>query len=386
MMASVWRLAVAGLAGTLLGVGLGRFAYTPLLPALIGDGWVDAAGGALLGAANLTGYLLGAVTAARAGRRLGPVPVLRAAMLLVALSLLACAWNGGLLWLGVWRFVAGVAGAMLMILAAPVLMAQVPPDKKPLVAGIVFSGIGMGVMVTGTALPWLATYGLAAAWAGIGLFSLLLTGLAWGQWPPGARSTSAGTGAAGRSWPLWLFTLAYATDGMGFLPHTLFLSDFVARGLGQGVAMGGAYWFLFGIGAFCGPLIVSRLARAMGFAPALVLALGVKALAVALPLLSSAPLPLGLSAILVGVLTPGAVALASGVAGQLAGAAGHTAAWGRMTALYALFQAAGGYALTALFTGTGSHLPLFAAGAALLAFGAVAGLAGLSLMKKEALS
>jgi MFS family permease len=385
-MTGVWRLAFAGLAGTLLGIGLGRFAYTPLLPALIGEGWVDAGGGALLGAANLTGYLLGAVTAARAGRLAGPVTVLRAAMLLVALSLLACAWNGGLLWLSVWRFVAGVAGAMLMILAAPALMAQVPVEKKPLVAGIVFSGIGIGVMVTGTLLPWLALSGVAVAWAGIGLVALLLTGLAWTQWPSVARPMAAGTAVAGRSWPLWLFTLAYATDGMGFLPHTLFLSDYVARGLGQGVAMGGAYWFLFGVGAFCGPLLVSRLARAIGFAPALVLALGVKALAVALPLLSSSPVPLGLSALLVGVLTPGAVALASGVAGQLAGAAGHTAAWGRMTALYALFQAAGGYALTALFTQTGSHLPLFTAGAALLAFGAVAGLAGLSLMKKESRS
>lgn len=386
-MTSVWRLAGAGLAGTLLGVGLGRFAYTPLLPALIGEGWVDAAGGALLGAANLTGYLLGAVVAARAGRLLGPVPVLRSAMLLVALSLLACAWNGGLFWLGAWRFLAGVAGALLIILAAPTLMAHVPAQKKPLVAGIVFSGIGAGVMVSGTVLPWLAGVGAAVAWAGIGLLSLLLTGLAWAQWPPVGPSVPASPPAGlNRSLPLWLFTLAYATDGAGFLAHTLFLSDFVARGLGQGLAMGGAYWFIFGLGALLGPVLVAWLARAIGFAPALALGLGVKALAVALPLLSTAPLLLGLSAVIVGLLTPGNVALASGVAGQLAGAAGHAEAWGRMTVLYALFQAGGGYALTALFTHMGSHFPLFAACAAILALGAVAALAGLSSQKKETAS
>ncbi len=384
-MGGVWRLAMAGLTGTLLGVGLGRFAYTPLLPVLIGEGWVDAGGGALLGAANLTGYLLGAVTAARTGRLLGPVPVLRGAMLLVTLSLLACAWNGGLAWLGAWRFLAGVAGAMLMILAAPVLMAQVPVDKKPLVAGIVFSGIGAGVMVSGTLLPWLAGFGAASAWAGIGVLALLLTGLVWTQWPPAPRPPTAVVAGMRRSWPLWLFTLAYATDGMGFVPHTLFLADYVARGLGLGIAMGGAYWFVFGVGAVTGPLLAARMAGKLGFAPALTLALGVKAAAVGLPLLSSAPLPLGLSAFLVGALTPGCVALASGVAGQLAGPAGHTAAWGRMTAIYALFQAAGGYGLTLLFTRTGSHLPLFAAGAAILVLGTLAGLAGLSLVKKEAL-
>lgn len=382
-MAGIWRLALVGLAGTLLGVGLGRFAYTPLLPALIGEGWVDAAGGGLLGAANLTGYLLGAVTAAALGRLLGPVPVLRAAMLVVALSLLACAWNLGLVWLGTWRFLAGAGGAMLMILAAPVLMAQVPAERKPLVAGIVFSGIGVGVMISGTLLPWLAGFGAASAWAGLGLLALALTGLAWAQWPPVSRPLTAVAAGTNRSWPLWLFTLAYATDGMGFIPHTLFLSDYVARGLGQGLAMGGAYWFVFGVGAVAGPLLVSRLARTLGFAPALTLALGGKALAVALPLASSAPLPLGLSAFIVGALTPGCVALASGVAGQLAGAAGHTAAWGRMTAVFALLQAGGGYALTALFTATGSHRPLFAAGAAVLALGALAGLSGLTLLRKE---
>ncbi|MFY8094949.1 MAG: YbfB/YjiJ family MFS transporter [Niveispirillum sp.] len=384
-MDKVWRWASAGLAGTLLGVGLGRFAYTPLLPVLIGEGWVDAGGGALLGAANLTGYLLGAITAARAGHLLGPVPVLRASMLLVALSLLACAWNGGLIWLAAWRFLAGVAGAMLMILAAPVLMAQVPAERKPLVAGIVFSGIGAGVMVSGTLLPWLAGFGAANAWAGVGLLSLLLTGLVWAQWPAAARPLFAAVPGPHRSWPLWLFTLAYATDGLGFVPHTLFLSDYVARGLGLGIAMGGAYWFIFGVGAVAGPLLAARLAGVLGFAPALTLALGVKAVAVGLPVLSSAPLPLGLSAFLVGALTPGCVALASGVAGHLAGAAGHTAAWGRMTALYALFQAAGGFGLTMLFTHSGSHLPLFAAGATILLFGALTGLAGLSLLKKEAL-
>lgn len=379
-MGGVWRLALAGLAGTLLGVGLGRFAYTPLLPALIGEGWVDAAGGALLGAANLTGYLLGAITAARMGRVFGPVPVLRAAMLAVACSLLACAWNGGMLWLGFWRLLAGMAGAMLMILAAPVLMAQVPAVKKPLVAGIVFSGIGAGVMVSGTLLPWLAGFGASAAWAGIGVLSLLLTALAWTQWPAAPRPMTAVADAGRRSWPLWLFTAAYATDGMGFVPHTLFLSDYVARGLGQGLAMGGAYWFVLGLGALTGPLLTARLAGAIGFAPALILALGVKAVAVGLPLLSSAPVPLGLSAFVVGALTPGCVALASGVAGQLAGAAGHTAAWGRMTVCFALMQAGGGYALSALFTAAGAHRPLFAAGALVLALGALAGLGGLRLM------
>jgi hypothetical protein len=33
-----WRVTLAGLCATLVGIGLARFAYTPLLPALITEG------------------------------------------------------------------------------------------------------------------------------------------------------------------------------------------------------------------------------------------------------------------------------------------------------------------------------------------------------------
>ncbi len=36
--ARAWRATLAGLCATLVGIGLARFAYTPLLPALITEG------------------------------------------------------------------------------------------------------------------------------------------------------------------------------------------------------------------------------------------------------------------------------------------------------------------------------------------------------------
>ena len=62
----VWLAAVAGLAATLIGNGLGRFAYTPLIPALIAAGWFAPADAVYLAAANLAGYFAGAL------RRLDP--------------------------------------------------------------------------------------------------------------------------------------------------------------------------------------------------------------------------------------------------------------------------------------------------------------------------
>lgn len=379
-----WVPVLAGLAATLLGVGLGRFVYTPLLPALVAEGWLSGPQAALLGAFNLAGYLLGALIAAGLGRRWGSVPVLRAALLLTALSLGACTWNGGMIWLGFWRFLAGVTGAALMILPAPLLMARVPVQNRPMVAGLVFSGLGFGIILAGSVLPLLAGGGVALAWAVLGLVGVMLAALSWAQWQPAPLAAPHPVAGTGRGLaPLLLFALAYGADGMGFVPHTLFLSDFVARGLGWGLKAGGLYWTILGVGAVLGPLLAARVARHVGFPRALTGALLVKAGAVGLPLLTTAPAALALSAFLVGALTPGCVALASGVAGLLAGPSGHTALWGRMTLLFALFQAAGGYGMTALFASTGAYLPLFALGAGVLAAGGGLALVGLVLLQRR---
>src|SRR4051812_2024908 len=51
--------AFAGAAATLSGIGLARFAYVPLFPAMVAAAWVTGAEGGFLGAVNLAGYLIG---------------------------------------------------------------------------------------------------------------------------------------------------------------------------------------------------------------------------------------------------------------------------------------------------------------------------------------
>src|ERR1700759_3870987 len=87
----LWVSASAGLCASLVGLGLARFAYTPLIPALIAAKWFDPANAVYLGAANLAGYLAGALIARRIAARIGPVPSLRIMMVLASLCCLACA-------------------------------------------------------------------------------------------------------------------------------------------------------------------------------------------------------------------------------------------------------------------------------------------------------
>src|SRR5437764_10896023 len=97
----------AGCSATLLGIGLARFGYSPLLPAMVQAGWLGAGAAGALGAANLGGYLVGALAATSIGRRLGVVRALRLAMLLTAAAFAFCAIRGSLLWFLPWRVLAG---------------------------------------------------------------------------------------------------------------------------------------------------------------------------------------------------------------------------------------------------------------------------------------
>jgi hypothetical protein len=65
------RPAWAGAGAIFAGVGLARFAYVPLFTAMVGAGWVDGGGAGLLGAANLSGYLIGVLAGRRLAARLG---------------------------------------------------------------------------------------------------------------------------------------------------------------------------------------------------------------------------------------------------------------------------------------------------------------------------
>ena len=110
---------IAGACATFSGIGLGRFGYVPLFPAMVLAGWIEASEAGLLGAANLAGYLAGALGGRAAARQVGVSRALDLGMLATAPSFAACAFDGGFLWLTAWRAIAGASGGVLMALAGP---------------------------------------------------------------------------------------------------------------------------------------------------------------------------------------------------------------------------------------------------------------------------
>jgi predicted MFS family arabinose efflux permease len=364
---------VAAHCANLVGIGLARFGYTPLIPALIAAGWFAPSAAVYLGAANLAGYLAGALGARFVAARFGASVSLRAAMLLTALSLLACAAPLGFLWFFVWRFISGCTGGMAMVLAAPTVMQIIPPERRGLAGGAIFTGVGVGIAASGTLVPLLIWWSLVDTWLGLGVLALALTAVAWNGWPAVAMGTQPAATRRlehGPRWALRALYVEYALNAVGLVPHMVFLVDFIARGIGQGLHAGGWYWVVFGAGALVGPLIGGYAGDRIGFRATLRLSFAAQIAAVLLPLFSVGGLSLTLSSLVVGAFVPGVVAVTLGRVRELLPGepASQAAAWSWCTIAFAIGQAIAGYGFSYIFTRFDHAYPvLFALAAAALA-------------------
>jgi fucose permease len=88
---SFWKAVIAAALAILVGIGLSRFAYSPLIPAVVEAGWFTPVEAAYLGAANLAGYLIGALAGRGLAARSSPRMALRMLMLVASLVFIASA-------------------------------------------------------------------------------------------------------------------------------------------------------------------------------------------------------------------------------------------------------------------------------------------------------
>jgi len=354
--ARTWSLtpAFAGAAATFSGIGLARFAYVPLFPAMVAAGWATGPEGGFLGATNLAGYLIGVLGGRGLAARLSTARALDAGMALVSLAFIACAWNGGVAWLALWRLVAGLAGGALMALAGPAVQGAVAPAQRGTGGGIVMMGVGGGVMAASLLIPSLLAAGLSVTWLALGVLVIGLWILANPRWPRTPIAVAEIT--ASRITGLALI-LIYGLAGAGMVPHMVYFVDYAVRGCNLDPHLAALMWLLFGIGAICGPLAGGRVADLWGAARTLKICLAIQLIAVALAL-SSSVTSLVISALLGGFAGLGITAIVLARARELAGPQAGIL-WVRATAIYALAQATTGFALVPLFAYTASYTVVF---------------------------
>src|SRR3546814_19797365 len=103
-----WKLTTAAVLAIFVGIGLSRFAYSPLIPVLIAEDWFTPAQTIYLGAANLAGYLFGALIGEQIAMRLQAKRALRIMMLAATVAFFARDTQSLFVWFFGWWFLSGL--------------------------------------------------------------------------------------------------------------------------------------------------------------------------------------------------------------------------------------------------------------------------------------
>ena len=335
-------------------MGIGRFAFTPLLPLMQGAQGLALSDGAWLATINYLGYLLGAVVGFVRPPRPGAAVRWGAAWVAIA-TLGMVVSNGMTAWL-VLRFIAGVASAFVMMGVAGWALALLGRAGRGDLGGWIFGSVGLSIAVAGgVAFVAAATSGdPRPAWAVLGLAA---ASIAVGTWrpltkePPGHPTTASAAPPLDRE--TWVLIVCYGVAGFGYIVPATFLPA-VARALVDDPRVFGWVWPAFGMAAAIGTIGLSiLLPRA---APRTVCAIGMLVMAIG----TVAPVVyLSIPTLIVSAICVGGTFIMVTLAGlnearRLAHAAPARAVAG-MTASFALGQLvgpmlshAGGSALTAM--------------------------------------
>lgn len=138
-------VAMAGLVSLAVVMGIGRFAFTPLLPMMLHDGTVTLDQGGWLATVNYIGYFAGAAVCMFI--RPDAVRMVRWGLAATVLLTLGMALPGGMAAWSLWRAAAGVASAVVMVYTAGWCLQRLAELGKPELAGLIFCGPGLGIVV-----------------------------------------------------------------------------------------------------------------------------------------------------------------------------------------------------------------------------------------------
>lgn len=228
-------------------MGVGRFAFTPLLPMMQEDAGVSVTLGGWLAAANYAGYLLGSLAAVKL--RLPAASAMRGGLGTIGLVTLGMGLTHALeAWIAL-RFIAGVASAMVLIFVSSWCLERVAALGRPQLGGVVFTGVGIGVALAGLIclVLMMLHVGSAAAWIVLGVASLLVASLFWNFIPRQSqdRMTAVKSEPAPDSFKL---VLCYGAYGLGYIIPATFIPA-MAKEIIPDPAVFGWAWPVFGIAA-----------------------------------------------------------------------------------------------------------------------------------------
>ena len=266
------RYALAGAIAMAIGMGIGRFAYTPILPGMMAGLGLSASDAGLIASANYVGYLAGAILAAGAWGQ-GRERVLAFAGIggSAALAAVMGLTDAIPVFLAI-RFLAGIASAFMMVFLSTIVFNQLAQTGRSGLQAVHFGGVGVGIMVSAAltagvfllGMDWRMNWAVAGAVCAVGtLVVWLLLRVDPHQPPSQARREPPLVWSP----PLIKITLAYGIFGAGYIVTATFLIAIVRQSEG-GVLLESGVWLAAGLAGAPSVWFWTRVAGRIGMARA----------------------------------------------------------------------------------------------------------------------
>jgi predicted MFS family arabinose efflux permease len=366
---SLWLLVVAGGLCLFIAMGVGRFAYTPILPWMQEETHFTNAVAGYLASSNYFGYLLGAVLAGSvAWIRQRRLTTLRVSLTLSVLTTgIMAATLSTWAWL-VFRAISGVASGLVFVLVSSIVLDSLAKYNRPRLSGILYGGVGLGIATSGWIVPILdKSFGWQGTWIGLMLLTIVL-GIVSVVWikdergqpeQQGVRPQAHGSAPKGKGYFHWL-TVAYGCEGLGYIITGTFL---VAMATKMPALHGFAShcWVLVGLAALPSCIVWTYVAHRWGEIPTLVAAYLLQAVGVILTVIIPTAVGVYLGSILFGGTFMGITTLGT-MLGRKLRPTDSSKAIGLMTGIYGIGQivGSGGAGLLASYSG-GFEIPTLVA-------------------------
>jgi len=266
-LAAVVLVAVA----TAVAQSFGRFTYGVLLPAIRDDLGISNTLAGSLATVNVGAYLVGTLAVAAATSVLRLLVVMRIGVALTTLGLLVAAVSPGPWVLGIALVMTGLGGAFAWIPAPVVAAAALAPERRSVAVGILGSGLGLGVVVSGQLSGFVRSSFGDAEWrtvfaieGGIGVV-VTIAALLFIRHEQDRLSAGAGLGgfAALRRMRGWApYASVYTTFGLLYLLNLAFLTTRLEDDSGWSSTRASLAFTLLGVAMLAGgPFFLSLAAR-----------------------------------------------------------------------------------------------------------------------------
>ena len=250
---SAFGIALGGLVALAVGIGIGRFVYTPILPFMTAGLGLTPAEGGLIASANFLGHLLGALAAARAHLPGGHRPWLLGALAVSAAATAAMGLTTAMAAFVVLRFVGGMASALTIVLATTLVLDRLAASGRPGLSWMPYAGVGAGIALSAVLVAAIADYGAdwAELWMASGALSLigLLVCACLISEAPGEASRPPPHGEDGARRSLPALVIAYGLFGFGYVITATFISQLV-RTTPEIASLEAVVWVIVGLAAF----------------------------------------------------------------------------------------------------------------------------------------